>query len=200
MEYYDILLKQMGVDCHATFINTGKFFTIEGKMHETNQSGALKTFKDKTILKHKADSLANNEDEDTLERASEAELQLLKAEKSFKNAGVRVAKNKEARIELKKSVDVVFAFLCSTSASGTFSPASITVENLPNLATFGKVQSVSQFRDYRNAFNDLAVTRPHAAAKLHTLDELEVYERYYDKEFAKVSHVSNFGASPSILI
>jgi len=191
MEYYDLLLKQVGVDCHATFINTGKFLTIQGKIHETNQSEALKTFKAKHILKQQADSRANEGDEYTLERATQAQQQLEKAEMSYKHAGVMVAKNKEVRDKLKKDVNVVFAFLCSTSGiaflystSGTSTPSAITVKNLPILATFGKVYSVSQFRVYRDALNDLAVSLPQAA-RLHTLDELEVYEPYFEAEFAR---------------
>jgi len=185
MEYYDLLLKQVGVDCHATFINTGKFLTIQGKIHETNQTEALKTYRAKHILKQQADSRTNEGDEDTLERATQAQQQLEKAEMSFKHAGVRVAKNKEVREKLKKDVNAVFAFLCSTS--GTSSSSAITVNNLPNLATFVKVQSVSEFRVYRDTLNDLAVSLPQAA-RLHTLDELEVYEQYFEAEFARVGH------------
>jgi len=188
MEYYDLLLKQVGVDCHATFINTGKFLTIQGKIFETNQSEALKTFKAKHILKQQADSRANEGDEDTLERATQAQQQYERAETSFKHAGVMVATNKEVRDKLKKDVNVVFAFLCSTS--GTSSPSAITVTNLPNLTTFGKVDSVSQFRIYRDALNDLAVSLPQAA-RLHTLEELEVYEPYFEAEFAMVGHEQN---------
>jgi len=190
MEYYDLLLKQVCVDCHATFINTGKFLAIQGEMHETNQTEALKTYRAKHILKQQADSRANEGDEDTLERATQAQQQLEKAETSFKHAGVMVAKNKEVRDKLKKDVNAVFAFLCSTSK--TSSPFAITVNNLPNLAMFGKVQSVSQFRVYCDALNDLAVSLPQAA-RLHTLEELEVYEPYFEAEYATVGQFQNCG-------
>jgi len=110
---------------------------------------------------------------------------------------VMVAKNKEVRDKLKKDVNAVFAFLCSTSK--TSSPSAITVNNLPNLAMFGKVHSVSQFRVYCDALNDLAVSLPQAA-RLHTLEELEVYEPYFEAEYAMVGQFQNCGLCISFFL
>jgi len=195
VKYYKLLLKQVGVDCHATFINTGKFLTIEGKMLETEQSEACETSKAKHFLKERADSRKINHVQDTLDRATQAGEQLKIANTSYKNAQVMVAKNKEARRILKVKVDDVFAFLFNTTWTSFPSAIcdTITVKNLPDLATFANVQSVSQFREYRKAFNNLLVSDPQAAARLQSLDKLEDYEFYFDIEFVKVGHLANFG-------
>jgi len=175
IEYYNLLLKKLGVDCHDTFINTGKFFTIQGKTAASRKAKTSQVKMVKGMDKEKAGSEVVEGDTHSENDYKTAERNSQIADEADTNAGERVATLTNVLVKLKSDVNVVFAFLLSTSA--TLPPAPITVNNLPDLAKFGKVQSVSQFRFYRSLKN---------SPISHTLQQLEDYEEYSDQEFAKV--------------
>jgi len=177
-EYYNLLLKKVGVDCHDTFMNTGKLFTIQGKLAEARKEKTERVAMVKHMEMQRAGSEVVEGDTHSRNDYTTAQCNFDIAKKANASAVERVFTIKNVLVKLKADVNVVFAFLLSTSA--TLPPAPITVNNLPDLAEpakFGKVQSVSEFRVYRSR-TILPIS--------HTLQQLQDYEEYFDQEFAQV--------------
>ena len=193
-EYYKLLLKQIGVDCHATFLNAGKFIVIQGAKAEKNHAGLRNEWGIKFRLSEEAEGDLDTDIPATVERARQAATALAAALTSLNQSEEKVVTNQQQRHQLELGYDDVFKFLRSTIE--TPSLAEMKVNGLPDLQKFGLVSSVAKYRDYKNDQNGLLSTPP----KL--LGELIVYETWFrDLYFnGQVSSFSSFIPSSSTII
>jgi len=180
-----VLIKQLGVDCHGTFLNTGKFLAIQAAVAEKNQKRAHETHDAKQLASLEANALRDGDLLDTLDHAKQAEDALVKATHNLTQAISKTARNKGEREKLKGEIEDVHSLLRGEPLSprGT----RLVVNNLPDLAAFREVCSVAEYRHYRD---DLAVSRPPAAVSSQTLELLEDYERDSNQRYSgEVRHV-----------
>jgi len=187
MEYHEVLMKQVGVDCHGTFLNTGKFLAIQAAVAEKNQKRAHETHDAKQRASLEANALRDADLQDTLEHARQAEDELAKAAHNLTQSITKTAKNKGERDKLKGDIEDVHSLLRGSPRAPSPRGAKLVVHSLPDLAAFREVRSVAEYREYRD---DLAVSRPAAAASSQTLELLEDYERDFELRYrGEVCHV-----------
>ena len=177
VEYHDLFIKQIGVDCHATCLNTGKFLAIQGAVAEKNRKKSKESCEAKFSLSKETESCRDPDCDDTLERAKQAEINLKRARANFIQSDAKVVKNKKERDNIKHTIERVLFILRDKSPSSR--EAAVVVDKLPDLETFRPVSSFEHYRAYRS---DLAVSQLRAA-RSHTLEELEVYELYFETRF-----------------
>ena len=113
----------------------------------------------------------------TVERADRARAAQRQAEEDFERVEERERQIDQDRERLKDSIQIVHDLL--RSGARTHQP--ITVERLPEMTSFAFLQNVAQYREYRNDYNDQAVSEP--ATRTRTLDRLEDYETEFARRY-----------------
>jgi len=175
-----VLIKQLGVDCHGTFLNTGKFLVIQATVAEKNQKRAHKTHDAKLMASLEANALSDADLQDTLDHAKQAEDELKKAVDNLKQSTDKTTRIKDERDKLKGEIKDVHLLLRGSPQTPSPRGAKLVVHNLPDLDAFEEVCSVAEYRKYRD---DLAVSRPLAATNSQTLELLEDYENDFRKRY-----------------
>jgi len=175
-----VLIKQLGVDCHGTFLNTGKFLAIQAAVAEKNQKRAHETHDAKQMASLEANALRDADLQDTLDHAKQAEDELTKAANNLTQSMNKTTRIKGERDKLKGEIEAVHSLLRGSPEIPSPRGAKLVVHNLPDLAAFREVCSVADYCKYRD---DLAVSRPLAATNSQTLELLEDYENDFRKRY-----------------
>jgi len=197
-DYYDMLIKQVGVDSYATFLNTGKFLAIQASINTKKQKQAQATRDAKQIVSLQANVDVDDDDEDTVVFAKKAREDLEKAKQTLKMKGENIDKTREDRQKLKEKAQSFIFFFRFESLQNEFqwddsngyegapeSPSAsdewgeVVVNNLPVLEEFRSVRCVADWRKY---YDDQAVC-PTRGASSQTLVQLEGYERDFERRY-----------------
>jgi hypothetical protein len=111
LDYLDLLLKQLSVDCHTAYVSTGKFLTIQNEVTEQNVQDAQARVGEKLHAKMEAERREDEDLDDTVEHADKARAAFEKAENALRKAEEKCAKIKNERDALKNSYFSVSDFL-----------------------------------------------------------------------------------------
>jgi len=208
-DYYDVLIKQVGVDCHATYLNTGKFLAIQAASTEEKYNKAQAKCTDTQNKSLQADLDEDDEDEDSVQDAKQARDCLKKAQGIFTNHGDKMGKIHDQRQKLKHKAQSVMnslGFGWDDSKGYEGAPESPStgdewgevVNNLPDLDFSRSVSSVAEWRKY---LNDQSVSCPKTAVSSQTLMHLEDYERDFNHRYKhEVRSVSITGADKRVCL
>ena len=121
----------------------------------------------KTAAQLEAEDLEDDELPSTVERADKARAEQRQAKENLERVEERERQIDQDRERLKDSIQVVHDLL--RGGARTHQP--ITVERLPEMASFAFLSNVAEYREYRD---DQAVSEP--TTRTRTLDRLEDYE------------------------
>jgi hypothetical protein len=169
--YLNVLLKQLGVDCHTAYLSTGKFLAIQGQVVDKNCG----RFQNEYDAKARASLEANVEKDedlpDTVERAQQAQMELDRADAALKKCFEKRAKNKDQRDTLKRDIEPVLDWL----AGGKSRNKSNRVLLVRDKEAFEGVADVNDFRAFRECEGQEGTS--------HTLERLEDFEASFERRF-----------------
>ena len=146
-------------------------------MASNNLTEAEKEVTAKTAAQLEAESLEDDDLPNTVQRADRARAEQRQAEENLKTVEEKVSQIDQDREKLRSSIQIVHDLL--RGGARTHQP--ITVERLPKMKPFASLENVAQYREYRDDYNDQAVSEP--TTRTCTLDRLEDYETEFARRY-----------------
>ena len=151
-------------------------------MASNNLTEAEKEVTAKTAAQLEAESLEDDDLPNTVQRADRARTEQRQAKEDLERVEEKVSQIDKDRERLQGSIRILHDLL--RGGARTHQP--ITVERLPEMTSsemtsFAFLQNVAQYREYRNDYNDQAVSEP--TTRTRKLDRLEDYETDFARRY-----------------